>query len=150
MSEKQDSGDASDIPLQLPLFLTDDLVIFPGVLSPVLVQDKEHINLINEVLDTENKLLTVALRKPVRQRTKMSQKPYSVGCVALIVKMARIPDGSVRLLLQGLGRVSIDGLTSGAVFRDGFIYCRHREEDELPKIRRYTITGVDTPGDKTP
>ncbi len=49
-----------------------------------------------------------------------------------------------------IGRVSIEGLTSGAVFHDGFVYCRHREEDELPKIRRYTITGVVAPGDKTP
>ena len=121
MNEKQDSGDAPDIPLQLPLFLTDDLVIFPGVLSPVLVQEKEQIDLINEVLDTENKLLTVALRKAVGQRTKKSQKPYSVGCVALIVRMARIPDGSVRLLLQGLGRVSIDGMETT---KDGFSIAR--------------------------
>ncbi|NQT34197.1 endopeptidase La [bacterium] len=121
MNEKQDSGTASDIPLQLPLFLTDDLVIFPGVLSPVLVQDKEHINLINEVLDTENKLLTVALRKPVRQRTKKSRKPFSVGCVALIVKMSRIPDGSIRLLLQGLGRVTIGSME---MTKDGFSIVR--------------------------
>jgi hypothetical protein len=49
-----------------------------------------------------------------------------------------------------IGRVSIDGLANGAVFKDGFIYSRFREEDELTKIRRYAITGVVAPGDKTP
>jgi len=49
-----------------------------------------------------------------------------------------------------IGRVSIEGLTSGAMFHSGFVYCRHEEEDELPKIRRYTISGVVTPDDKTP
>jgi hypothetical protein len=49
-----------------------------------------------------------------------------------------------------IGRVSIDGLTDGAVFHGGFIYCRFREEDELPTIRRYSIPGLVAPGGNTP
>ena len=49
-----------------------------------------------------------------------------------------------------IGRVGIEGLSNGAVFHDGFVYCRHREEDELPKIRRYAISGVAGPVSKTP
>ena len=97
-----------EIPLELPLFLTDDLIIFPGVLSPIIIQDPENVDLINEVLTAENKLLTVVLKKPGKGSEERSNKPYPIGCVGLIVKMARVPDGSIRLLLQGLGRVKVN------------------------------------------
>jgi hypothetical protein len=41
-----------------------------------------------------------------------------------------------------IGRVEIEGLSAGAVFRDGFVYTRYRAEDALPTVRRYRIPGV--------
>ncbi len=110
MNEEQLDSLAPEIPMQLPLFLTNDLIIFPGVLSPIIVQENDAIQLFNEVLTSENKLLTVALKKPGKEPGERVEEPYPIGCVALVLKMARVPDGSIRLLLQGLGRVKIKNI----------------------------------------
>ncbi|HHE47086.1 MAG TPA: AAA family ATPase, partial [Bacteroidetes bacterium] len=110
MNEEQLDSLAPEIPMQLPLFLTNDLIIFPGVLSPIIDQENDATQLFKEVLTTENKLLTVALKKPGKEPGERVEEPYPIGCVALVLKMARVPDGSIRLLLQGLGRVKIKNI----------------------------------------
>ncbi len=107
MAEQQNNDDGHPFPLKLPLFLTDDLVIFPGIMSPIAVQIKEQIELINEVLATESKLLAIAMKKPGKSEEERALEPYEIGCAALIVRMSRIPDGTIRLILQGLGRIKL-------------------------------------------
>ena len=110
MNEEKLNALTPALPLQLPLFLTNDLIIFPGILSPIIVQDREDIDLFNEVLASENKLVTVVLKKPGKTPDERIDKPYPIGCAAVVVKMARVPDGSIRLLLQGLGRVKVKSI----------------------------------------
>ncbi len=103
-------------PDTLPLFLTADLVIFPGVLTPLVVNDDRQIRMINEVLETDVKMLAVVLRRLGTDEKTRSGEPYEIGCAANIVKMLRIPDGSLRLLVQGIERIRIEGVerrTSG-------------------------------------
>ncbi|MDP8239704.1 MAG: endopeptidase La [Candidatus Hatepunaea meridiana] len=114
MSKRKKKEESSDIPLQLPLLLTNDLVVFPGIINPFLIQDKDQVNLINEVLASENKLLTVALKKPKKDKKERLEEPYDIGCAALVVKMARVPDGSIRLLMQGIGRVKLGKIEDAA------------------------------------
>lgn len=46
-----------------PLFLTDDVVIFPGIFAPLLVRNEDDAKLVNDVLSTENRQMVVALKK---------------------------------------------------------------------------------------
>ncbi len=91
----------------LPLFLTDELVVFPGVITPVVVTDEDQIKLVNEALNVSNKTMAVSLRLPGSEEGKREDAPYLIGCAATIIKMLRIPDGSLRLLLQGGTRIKI-------------------------------------------
>jgi len=91
----------------LPLFLTEDLVIFPGVITPVMVSGDEQVKLVNEALNLPSKAMAVALRLPDNSGGR-SDDPYRIGCSATIAKMLRIPDGSLRLLMQGVSRVRLD------------------------------------------
>jgi hypothetical protein len=52
------------------------------------------------------------------------------------------PDGGF------IGRFTLEGVGTGAIFHGGYIYTRHLEEEELPKIRRYAIKGVSPQGSK--
>jgi len=99
---------ASEEGKRLPLFLTDDLVIFPGVITPVMVVGDEQVKLVNEALNVSDKMMAVALRQPLGEGDKRSDDPYLVGCSATIVKMLRIPDGTLRLLMQGVSRIRIE------------------------------------------
>ncbi len=91
----------------MPLFLTDELVVFPGVITPVVVTSDDQIKLVNEALNVSNKTMAVSLKVPSTEEDKRGDAPYSIGCAASIIKMLRIPDGSLRLLLQGGSRIKI-------------------------------------------
>lgn len=97
----------SKLPEVLPLLTTNDLVIFPGVITPVVVKDESKVRMVSEVLSTENKYLVVALLQPESDDDERSTKPYGVGCASSVIKMLRIPDGTLRLLVQGLARVKL-------------------------------------------
>jgi len=91
----------------LPLFLTDELVVFPGVITPVVVTSDDQIKMVNEALNVSNKMMAISLRIPASEDDKRADAPYLIGCAASIIKMLRIPDGSLRLLLQGGSRIRI-------------------------------------------
>lgn len=94
-------------PTPLPLFLTDDLVIFPGVITPVMVTGDDQVKQVNEAMNISGKVMVVALKKPAGADARL-EEPNDIACSANIVKMLRIPDGSLRLLMQGVARVQID------------------------------------------
>ncbi|MCF7810595.1 endopeptidase La [bacterium] len=110
MSEEITEPKILKIPNRLPLFLTDDLVVFPGIISPVAVSDKQQIHIINKTLEDENKLITVALKKPGANGGARLGDPYNIGCVAFVYKMWRMPDETIRMLLQGINRVRIKSI----------------------------------------
>jgi len=108
VNEAEGRSETPLIPPVLPLLLTDDLIIFPGVLTPVVVNDKGQINLVNSVLDAEKRVMAVALKRPGEAEDERLEEPCEIGCAVAIVKMLRIPDGTLRLLMQGMARVRID------------------------------------------
>ncbi len=97
----------------LPLFLTDDAVLFPGTAFPLAVTDKKMVNMVNEVLEKDQKLLAVSLKKLGPDGKTRIEEPYQIGCSCTITKMLRIPDGSLRLIVQGSRRIKIEEIIKG-------------------------------------
>lgn len=100
------------MPDKLPLFLVDDIVIFPGIVTPLVVKDAIQVAMVGEALGADQKLLAIALRKLAPDGQNRLNEPYDIGCAVAIVKMLRIPDGSLRLLVQGLSRIRIGERTT--------------------------------------
>lgn len=95
-----------DIPTALGVLTIRGGVIFPGHVTPLIVQTPKLIKLIDEALAGEKIVVAVA------QRNQESEDPrpdelYTVATATQILKMLRFPDGSIRLLVQGLNRVKI-------------------------------------------
>ncbi|NQU05076.1 MAG: endopeptidase La [Calditrichaeota bacterium] len=122
-----------NIPQKLPLFLTDNIVVFPGIITPIAVSQKTQINLINEALEDANKLMVVALKKPGKVRGERLNDPYTVGCAAFVYKMWRMPDESIRMLLQGISRIRIDNIESGTdeIQHASITHLKDQPEDNL-------------------
>ncbi|MDP8229146.1 MAG: endopeptidase La, partial [Candidatus Electryoneaceae bacterium] len=95
----------------LPLLLTEETVLFPGVPTQLKLESKEFSLLITDVLSTELKLLIVALKKPATDEEKRLADPYDVGCVVKISKMMRLPGGIIRINVRGVERVRINEIT---------------------------------------
>ncbi len=96
----------SALPQILPILGLSDIVIFPGMVAPLLVETPQSTQLIDDTV-AGNRLLGVALQKNAEAENPTPQEMHSVGCAARILKMLKFPDNTVRVLVEGLWRIQI-------------------------------------------
>jgi len=95
-----------EIPAQIPLLPMRDTVIYPFMVSPLFVARKKSILLIDEVL-IGNRILGLVAQKDPEIEDPKSGDLNRIGTVATVLKMLKFPDGSIRVLVQGLSRMEI-------------------------------------------
>jgi ATP-dependent Lon protease len=104
------------IPEILPVLPLKNTVLFPFLLSPLLVKSSRSRKLIDEVLVSPDRLLMCsAVRHPV-EGSPRADDVYRVGTALRIVKMLKFPDDSYRLLVQGVARVRVSEFTAEEPF----------------------------------
>lgn len=108
-------------PDQLPILGLSDIVIFPGMVSPLLVESSASIKLIDDVVGGD-RFLGLVLQKDPKTDNPRIEELYSHGCLARVLKMLKFPDNSVRVLVEGLRRFEI----VGAVSPDPYLTARVR------------------------
>jgi len=97
-----------EIPETLPVLPLKNTVLYPALLSPLLVNTARSKRLIDAVLVTPERLLIApAVRRPI-EGSPGPDDVYRVATVLRIVKMLKFPDDSYRLLVQGVARARID------------------------------------------
>ena len=99
------------LPETLPILGLSDIVIFPGALVPLLVETGPSLKLIDDVVAGDRLLGVVLQRKPEVAEPK-PEDLYDVGCVSRLVKMVKFPDGTARVLVEGLWRIRITELSA--------------------------------------
>ncbi|MBL7959513.1 endopeptidase La [bacterium] len=109
MITSEKSGDLI-VPEILPILPLRDNVIFPFVVFPLVVIEKHLVQLVNDAL-ISSKLIGVFLQKNSEKEFPSKEDMYPVGTVANVLKMFQVPDGSIRLLIQGFLRVQLHGIT---------------------------------------
>ena len=92
------------IPDVLPAMLINDVIIFPNTIAPLVITAEPVIRLVNDVLSGP-KMLATFTREPAPPSEKPEDQFSRVGTAVQILKMFRVPDGSMRILVQGLVRV---------------------------------------------
>ena len=100
-------GSTQDIPLpeSLPLIGLDSFVLFPFMIAPMMIGQINTKKMVDDVLRGERLVGVFLKKKP--EEPESFENLYSVGTLAVILKMLRMPDGSVRLLLHGVERIRI-------------------------------------------
>jgi ATP-dependent Lon protease len=105
-----------DVPEELPVLPLKNTVLFPFLLSPLLVNTPRSQKLVDEVLLRPDRLLVCAAVKRETEGSPGADDVHRTGTVLRVVRMLKFRDGSYRLLVQGLARVSIDFLEEEAPF----------------------------------
>lgn len=96
------------IPDTLPLLPVRDVVIFPYRILPLFVGRTSSINAVNEALN-KDRLMFLASQKDMDQESPSPEGINRVGCVAMIMKMNKLPeDGKIKILVQGLVKAEIE------------------------------------------
>ncbi|MDP9135604.1 MAG: LON peptidase substrate-binding domain-containing protein, partial [Actinomycetota bacterium] len=99
------------LPGELPVLPLRDTVTFPDTLTPLAVGQERSIQLVNDVLARDRMLVMVGSRDPDAEVPAAGQL-YEYGVVGTVARMLKVPDGSLRILVQGGQRVHVDEWTS--------------------------------------
>jgi ATP-dependent Lon protease len=99
------------LPATLPVLPLRDTVTFPDTLTPLAVGQPRSIALVNDVLAADRMLVMVASREPAAEEPGPEQL-YDVGVAGTVARMLKVPDGTLRVLVQGGQRVRIEEWTS--------------------------------------
>ncbi|MCL5097198.1 MAG: endopeptidase La [Candidatus Omnitrophica bacterium] len=97
---------AKPIPEILPILGLADLVIFPGMVAPLLVETAPSIRLIDDVVAGDRFLGLVLQRRP-EVENPLPEDLWPNGCVGRVLKMLKFPDNTVRVLVDGLRRIRV-------------------------------------------
>jgi ATP-dependent Lon protease len=96
------------LPSALPVLPLRDSVVFPETLVPLAVGQERSMALINDVLSGDRTIALVASRKPELE-TPGPEELFEVGVSGVVVRMLKVPDGTLRILVQATQRIAVTG-----------------------------------------
>jgi ATP-dependent Lon protease len=96
----------ASLPDALPVLPLRDTVAFPETLAPLAVGQERSIHLVDDVLGANRMLAMVASKDPENE-VPGPEDLYGVGVVGAVARMVKVPDGSLRILVQGMQRVRL-------------------------------------------
>src|SRR5258706_1200350 len=115
--EVAESSQDLQIPNDLPVLPLRDIVIYPFMIVPLFVSREKSIRAVDEALG-ENRMILLASQKDLDKEEPTAEDLYKVGTAAVIMRMLKLPDGRIRILVQGLARAEVESVdTSGEYIR---------------------------------
>jgi len=99
--------DLVDIPRELAVLPLRDTVVFPESMTPLAIGQERSIKLVDDVVSGDRMLALLTTRDPENEQPGFKDL-YEVGTAAVIHKMIRVPDGTLRILVQGLRRIRLE------------------------------------------
>ena len=115
LGEAEFGDPQSNIPPQLPVLPLRDIVIYPFMIVPLFVSRDRSIKAIDEAL-SKNRMILLVSQKDLDKEEPTQEDLYKVGTVAVIMRMLKLPDGRIRILIQGLSRARVESVTTGGEY----------------------------------
>lgn len=107
--EKEERLEKIKIPETLPVLVLRDIVVFPYMIVPLYVGRTKSKKAVDSALNTD-RLILLLTQKDMNIEEPSEDQLYQFGTVALIVRMLKLPDGRMRVLIQGISRVKVRSL----------------------------------------
>ena len=128
-SDQEDSN-GIDVPAEIALLPLRNTVLFPGVVLPITVGRDKSIKAVNDAYKSD-KLIGVVAQKDSNVEDPSIKDLESIGTVAKIVKMIKMPDGGTTVIIQGKSRFVIDSVYTDEPYFKAKI--KKLDEEESPK-----------------
>ncbi|HEY1563696.1 MAG TPA: endopeptidase La [Gaiellaceae bacterium] len=136
LSEPPPAG-IDELPPELPVLPLKDTVVVPDSMTPLAIGQERSIRLVDDVVGGERLLALVTVRDP-EVEAPVWDDLYEVGTGAVVHKMIRVPDGTLRILVQGLCRIRLEE----PVTDDPYLVARFSivpdEEEASPEVEALT------------
>jgi ATP-dependent Lon protease len=105
--EATQAPQVDELPAELPVLPLKDTVVFPDSMTPLAIGQERSIRLVDDVIGGERLLALVTVRDPEIEAPGWDDL-YEIGTAAIVHKMIRVPDGTLRILVQGLRRIRVE------------------------------------------
>ncbi len=105
--------------LDLPVLPLRDVVVFPHMVIPLFVGRDKSMRALEQAMESDKRILLLA-QKSAETDDPAAADLYAVGTLAQVLQLLKLPDGTIKVLVEGVGRVNV----SGIVERDGSLYGR--------------------------
>src|SRR5438552_2488744 len=127
-----ESGDTPwELPAVVPILPLKDTVIYPLTAAPLAVGQERSLRLVEHAVAGNRLVALVAVKDPNVERGE-PENSFTIGTLAQITQVLRIPDGTVRLLVKGLQRIRVIEYTQREPFLEGRV-------EGAPEIREETV-----------
>jgi ATP-dependent Lon protease len=140
-SEANSQASKTPFPRELPLLPIRDNVYFPSLIFPLFVGREKSVRALEETLDSHRHILLVSQRQ-VDVEDPEPGDLYSVGTVAEVLQVLKVPDGTMRVMLEGISRFRVSKFLHTDPFFQvrGSVISEHEDKDlEIEALMRSCV-----------
>lgn len=126
---------------ELPLLPLRDVVVFPHMVIPLFVGRPRSIKALELAMESGNTILLVA-QKTASKDEPTAEDMYEIGCAASILQMLKLPDGTVKVLVEGVERAKIEEVIDNETHFSGKAIAVEQPDDtpaEAEALRRAVV-----------
>ncbi len=106
--EEQPEAGEIEIPSTLAVLPLKDTIVFPGSLTPLAIGQERSVRLIDDVVGDEPRIVALVTARGDEVEEPSWDDLYEIGTAAIVDKMIKVPDGTLRVLVRGLERVRLE------------------------------------------
>jgi ATP-dependent Lon protease len=129
--------DDVEVPSELPVLPLKDTVVFPQSMTPLAIGQERSVKLVEDAVDGERLLALVTVKDSEVEQPGWNDL-HEVGTAAAIHKMIRVPDGTLRILVQGIQRIRLERHVSDEPYLLGEFAEVPDELEETPELEALT------------
>ena len=128
-------------PLSLPLLPLRDVVVFPHMVIPLFVGRPKSIKALESAMAAERRIMLVAQKAAAKDEPTVGDM-FDVGSVATILQMLKLPDGTVKVLVEGVARARVRDYTRADDYYEAEAETLGDEVSSPVEVVRDSLSGV--------
>jgi len=113
--KKRTEKEILHLPETLPVIPVRDIVVFPYMVIPLFISREKSVRALEEALSGDRLVFLVA-QKNLSEEDPAAEDLYTIGTVALVMRMLKLPDGKIKILVQGLSKASMKDVLQSKPF----------------------------------
>src|SRR5213082_2074665 len=126
-----------EVPAELPVLPLKETVVFPQSMTPLAIGQERSVKLVEDAVDGERLLALVTVNNLEVEQPSWDDL-YEIGTAAVIHKLIRVPDGTLRILVQGVRRIRLDRRLHDNPYLVGQFAEVPDEVEESPEVEALT------------
>ncbi|MDD3051971.1 MAG: LON peptidase substrate-binding domain-containing protein, partial [Candidatus Cloacimonetes bacterium] len=130
--------------IKLPLLTIKDNVILPGIVLPVIAENSVSINMAEQAFNTDDRLIVCVSQKHTDETEPRARDLYRIGTLCYIMQLFRLPDGNIRVLLEGRSRIYIEKFQFSHTSGNAYIKPHNKEMDVFNLMSQALMRSVKT------